>query len=184
MRTNMRPALFDADGHPARNADLHRAVRRFRALGGDYETALAVLKSAYEAGGKDVASGAIRLDAHRASTERSAGHLAGADKADTIRPVAASPGHAKRGAAAIGSIQGAVAKSLFDTVVLPDGRKLREVRWAECPALATKYRRLSHILIAVHNHAIPSDPNTSLDAIVAEKELARIVADAEKINAI
>ena len=94
------------------------------------------------------------------------------------------PGHAKRGAIAIASVQGTMAKSLFDTTILPDGRKLREVRWSECPALATKYRRVSRILMAVHNAAIPPDPSVTLDAIVNDAELNNIIASVEKFNEI
>jgi len=121
------------------------------------------------------------------STEpgRGEGHYQDAGRATTGLPSAASrPGHAKRGIVAIGSVQSAVAKSLFDETVLPDGRRLREVRWAECPILAKKYRRLSRILMAVHNAAIPPDPNASLDTVVSEADLKSIIASVEKFNEI
>jgi len=94
------------------------------------------------------------------------------------------PGHAKRGLSAIASVQPTIAKSLFDSHVLPDGRRLREVRWSECPTLATRYRRHAYVLLAVHNHAIPPNPSATLDVIVNEGQLKSFIADAEKINAI
>lgn len=106
-----------------------------------------------------------------------------ADKADNSAPSSRNfPGHARRGAVAIASIQPTMAKSLFDTVSLPDGRKLRDVRWNECPALATKYRRLSRILMAVHGHAIPESPSTTIDNVVNEQTLKEIIAAVEKFN--
>lgn len=79
-------------------------------------------------------------------------------------------------------VQAALARSLFDTIMLPDGRRLRDIRWNDCPALAQKYRRLAHILTAVHNYAIPPDPSATLDRIVSEHELKGIVATAEEAN--
>jgi len=113
------------------------------------------------------------------------GQRADAVRAGLTMPDAAprnKPGHAKRGAKAIAAVQATMSKSLFDTTVLPDGRRLREVRWAECPTLAAKYRRLSRIIMAVHNTAVPPDPNTTLDNIVTEDTLKEIIASVERFN--
>lgn len=91
------------------------------------------------------------------------------------------PGHSKRNLASIALVQATVAKSLFDTK-LPDGRALREVSWAECPTLARNYRRMSRVLMAVHSHAVPADPSTTLDGIVNEEQLKEIFGAVEKFN--
>jgi len=196
------------------NVDLQIALAKYQNDGGEYGVALAMLNAAYGKGGAgrimsaaeglSPNAGAARTNdgeagqsasadkvQHQApaspSTEpgRGEGHRTHAAEADNRIPSAASrPGHAKRGVIAIGAVQGAVAKSLFDETVLPDGRKLREVRWAECPTLARKYRRLSRILMAVHNAAIPPDPNASLDTVVSEADLKSIITSVEKFNEI
>lgn len=197
-----------------RNVDLQLALAKYQNDGGEYGVALAMLNAAYgkgsegrstsastgqapaadasptndgEAGYTPNADGAVHRMPASPSTEpgRGEGQCAGAEKAVPMAPSAASrPGHAKRGVLAIGAVQSAVGKSLFDETVLPDGRKLREVRWAECPTLAKKYRRLSRILMAVHNAAIPPDPNASLDTVVSEADLKSIITSVEKFNEI
>ena len=94
----------------------------------------------------------------------------------------AAPGHARRGAAAIGSVQPVMSRSLFDTTVLPDGRTLRQVSWSECPTLAKQYRRLSRVLIAVYNHASPADTSSKLDDVVSEDQLKKIIDAVEVVN--
>jgi len=91
-------------------------------------------------------------------------------------------GHARRGAAAISSVQIVLKKSLFDSIVLPDGRALREIRWSECQGLATRYRKLSRILMAVHNVGVPADADTTLDNLVSEDGLKEIVDAVERFN--
>lgn len=213
MTTTLGRALA-SKGILQRNVDLRIALAKYQNDGGEYGVALAMLNAAYGKGGAgrimsaaeglSPNAGAARTNdgeagqtgsSERATgrlpalpstpTGRGEGHTASAGKADDRLPSAASrPGHAKRGVIAIGAVQGAVAKSLFDETVLPDGRKLREVRWAECPTLAKKYRRLSRILMAVHNAAIPPDPNASLDTVVSEADLKSIITSVEKFNEI
>lgn len=116
---------------------------------------------------------------------RSAGQSRLADKANHHVPDAAArkmPGHAKRGAAAIGAVQAVMHKSLFDSTVLPDGRTLREVRWSECPRLSRRYRYLSRVLMAVHNVGIPADPNDTIDNLVNEDGLREIISAVERFN--
>lgn len=92
------------------------------------------------------------------------------------------PPNPPRGLSSIAAVQSTMARSLFDVITLPDGRRLRDIRWNDCPALAQKYRRVAHILTAVHNHAIPPDPYATLDTIVSESDLKEIVATAEEAN--
>ncbi len=210
MTTTLGRALA-SKGILQRNVDLQLALAKYQNDGGEYSVALAMLNAAYGRGGEGrlgsagnghvFAAGTTDGEAGQSSaadragsatpaspstpTGRGEGLSNSADKAVEIVPSAASrPGHAKRGVIAIGAVQGAVAKSLFDETVLPDGRKLREVRWAECPTLAKKYRRLSRILMAVHNAAIPPDPNASLDTVVSEADLKSIITSVEKLNEI
>lgn len=211
--TTMGRALA-SKGILQRNVDLQLALAKYQNDGGEYGVALAMLNAAYgkgsgghtagagngqhpaagaspihdgETGRTPAAESAARAMPASPSAEpgRGEGYARSADEANGDMPsVASRPGHAKRGVIAIGSVQGAVAKSLFDETVLPDGRKLREVRWAECPTLAKKYRRLSRILMAVHNAAIPPDPNASLDTVVSEADLKSIITSVEKFNEI
>lgn len=120
------------------------------------------------------------------SPGRKTGQAISADQADDGLPAAPRPhpGHAKRGLAAVASIQPTLARSLFDTIRLPDGRSIGEVRWNECPRLISQHSRIAHILAACHRSAIPPIPDTPLRSVVSEKELAKIVEDAEKANGI
>lgn len=204
-------AALAAKGLTARNVELQISIAKFQNNGGEYGVALAMLNAAYGKGSggqmRHAHSGRItpadasptndgeegrRPRADKAglglpsslSPERSAGHTTGAGQAIPFVPAAAAklPGHAKRGLAAISAVQGTVAQSLFDTTVLPDGRTLREVRWSECPNLASRYRRLSRILLAIHNVAVPADPNATVDSIVNDDKLNEIVSAVEMVN--
>lgn len=124
-----------------------------------------------------------RSIADAASGGERGGHRSPAEKAIDVVPLRSTIPVSKRDFTARSAVQEALARSLFDTIHLPDGRRLREVRWHECPALARQYRQAAHILTAVHRHAIPVDHTARLDQIVGEADLARIVAEAEKNNA-
>lgn len=198
---------LEARGVVPRNVKFQIALAEFQNNGGEYGVALAMLNAAYGKGSEgrghpafgfqDGANAPLQNDdagqticadeaeemSLASSPNRSTGQRAPADKADHPLPVAANkPGHAKRGLIAIGSVQAAVSKSLFDTTLLPDGRRLRDVRWSECPALASKYRRLSRIFMAVHNHGKPADPDATLDQIVSEEGLSEIINAVERVN--
>lgn len=197
---------FEANGITARNVALQIAIAKFQNNGGTYGVALAMLNAAYGKGGEaepvlpkgqPLSAGASpqndgaghsgrAAEANGAppspSAVRSAGQGALAD-ARALMPVAAKlPGHARRGLRAIGAVQETVSRSLFDTTTLPDGRRLREVRWAELPELAGKYRRLSRVFMAIHHVGTPADPSVTVDQIVNEERLSEIVANVERIN--
>jgi hypothetical protein len=110
------------------------------------------------------------------------GHLGAAEKAIRIVPRSGGPGHSRRGLAAIASVQGTIARSLFERTRLPDGRTLREVRWSELPRLAREYRSLSRVFTAIYKHAVPSDPSVTIDLIVKESELQEILTNVERFN--
>ena len=176
--------LRDAGVEP-RNIQLQLALARFMNNGGTYGVALAMLNAAYGKGsvGHSRSADEGQSAIADAPSDGGGGHTTDANKASSLLPAARRPPNPPRGITSIASVQSTLARSLFDSTVLPDGRRLREVRWSECPALATKYRRVAHVLIAVHNHAIPPDQSATLDTIVSEAELQKIIADAEKSNA-
>lgn len=191
------------------NVELQLAIAKFQNNGGNYGVALAILNAAYGRGksaigalpeGQEDDADNPRTNAAKgrlisvdkalealpdAATERSAGQIWAADKAAVPLPDASprnKPGHAKRGLAAISSVQETVSRSLFDTTKLPDGRSLREVHWAEVPQLAQRYTFLSRVMLLVHRKAVPADPAATLDAIVSESELNEIIGSVEKLN--
>lgn len=202
MKTALATA-FAQKGVTSINVEFQLALAKFQNNGGTYGVALAMLNAAYGKGSggriQDTGDGRCQSADAPPIHDGEVGQRPAADKVRRALPTSPStstgrgapapsaasrPGHARRGAIAIASVQATLAKSLFDTVVLPDGRKLREVRWSECPALAMKYRRLSRVLMAVHNAAIPPDVSATLDTVVNEKELEAIVASVEKFNEI
>lgn len=197
-----------ANGVTRLNVKFQLAIAEFQNNGGEYGVALAMLNAAYGKGSKATAlvpSGQnTDADASRqngdtgrygnadkagkpfpaSSPVSSEGHHEGAEKVGVNLPSVAKrmPGHAKRGAIEIAAVQDAISRSLFDTTVLPDGRRLREVRWSECPALATKYRKLSRIFMAVHNFGVPADASATIDNVVSEKGLEEIIGAVERFN--
>ncbi|MDX0262928.1 hypothetical protein GOC60_17250 [Sinorhizobium meliloti] len=193
------------------NIKLQIAIADFQNSGGTYGVALAMLNAAYGRGSEghylgakrqaiiadaspqnDDAAGHERPAAEAAdlvsaasSPNRSAGRSGRTDEVNALLPNAAArrmPGHAKRGAAAIGAVQPVMQKSLFDSTVLPDGRRLREVKWSECPRLARRYRYLSRLLTAIHSVGVPADPNDTIDNLVNEDRLREIVSAVERFN--
>jgi hypothetical protein len=153
-------------GFVPRNIKFQIAIARYQNSGGEYGVALAMLNAAFGRGSEGQKPEA-------------------ADKAGNREPDAAArkmPGHARRGAAAIGAVQGTMQKSLFDSTILPDGRTLREVKWSECPRLSRRYRYLSRVLMAIHNVGIPADPNDTIDNLVNEDGLKEIISAVERFN--
>jgi hypothetical protein len=167
-----------------RNVKFQMALAEFQNNGGEYGVALAMLNAAYgrvASGGTGSPKDQSVTDA--SSTDRSAGHSIDADVVKASVPVAANkPGHAKRGLRAISAVQDTVSRSLFDTTVLPDGRRLRDVRWSELPELATKYRRLSRIFMAIRNVGTPADTSVTVDQVINEDRLLQIVNAVEAVN--
>lgn len=113
---------------------------------------------------------------------RAEGLLTQADKAVNLLPSSRGPGISRRGLSAIASVQGTIAKSLFERTRLPDGRSLGEVRWSELPRLASEYRSLSRVFTAIWKHAVPADPSVNVATIVTETELQEILTNVERFN--
>lgn len=179
------------------NGAFMEAVREFQSHGGSFGVAYAIICAAYGKGKdtthphQDAAEGqgkgadkaqALSPDA---ATGRGEGRKKVADEANPQVPSASprfKPGHARRGIAAIAAVQETVAKSLFDSIKLPDGRRLREVSWGEVPRLAQNYTFLARVMTLIHRKGIPVDATEKLDRIVSEDELSEIVSTVEKIN--
>jgi hypothetical protein len=172
---------LSAKGVFRHNIEFQVAISKFQNNGGEYGVALAMLNAAY---GRSEGQTTLANDGQFRGADASrpgAGHDPAADKASKNVP---APGHAKRGAGSINAVQGTLAKSLFDSITLPDGRRLRDVRWAECPMLAARYQRLGRILMACRNFAVPPDASQTLDTVVPEAELQHIVDAVERLNAL
>jgi hypothetical protein len=194
------------------NIEFQQAIAKWQNSGGTFGVAYAMLCAAYGRGGagqdsvadearsvvpdaspqnaaegqKTIADEAMHEVPDAAAERSGEGQSTGADEARRHVPGSASsrllPGHARHGMASISAVQGTMSKSLFDRIKLPDGRTLREVRWSECPNLATRYRRLSRILMALWAHGKPVDPNTTVDNLINDAGLKQIVDAVEKFN--
>lgn len=182
---------FKASGITPHEAVFNLALARFQNNGGTYERALAMLDAAY---GKGI-EGRVEhaANGHSKVADDSPTHDGETGRAPSADNVAAShvhvvehnrhkPGHAKRGAIEIASVQPAMAKSAFMSIRLEDGRALGEVRWSEAPILAQRMSRHARILIAAHRYAIPVDPTTPLHEIVPVDEQSNIARMMERLN--
>lgn len=187
-QTALGAKLSDKLGMDARDVRFSVALSEFFNHGGTVERAYELVALAAERMGKSATRRMPEGHAEYADAPRidaAKGHRQRADKAGLYVPDAAprnKPGHAKRGIAAISAVQETVSRSLFDTTKLPDGRSLREVRWAEVPQLAQRYTFLARVMLLVHRKAVPADPATTLDNIVSEAELTEIIGSVEKLN--
>lgn len=192
---------LESAGLSQRDNEFILAIALFENNGGTYERAIELLNAAYRTDGEaghEVPKGR-GSDADPSNPIRSAGHSRYAKKASGPVPASSDlipgkgqavvrthlrkkPGHARRGAAAIASVQETVSRSLFDTIKLPDGRRLREIRWSEVPDLARRYTYLARVMTLCHRTGTPIDPNMTLDQLVKEDELKEIVDATERLN--
>ncbi len=174
--------IFDAAASPTNDDGEGRGIHSDKA-GGSVPSLSSPERSA---GQLADAEKAARCVPSAAPPRTGAGFTTDADKAVPFVPASGSPrfrpGHAKRGIAAIAAVQETVARSLFDTTRLPDGRSLREVHWAEVPQLASRYTFLSRVMTAVHQRGVPADPAATLDELVTEDQLKEIIGAVERLN--
>lgn len=130
----------------------------------------------------DKANGAVP----DAATERSAGQTLSADKAEDLMPSASPrkmPGHARRGAAAIASVQQTMAKSLFDTIRLPgDDRAIGDITWKELQGLARKHAEAYRLLSLIDGYGQPADPDVMVREVLKEDTLREFVEIARLAN--
>ena len=127
-------------------------------------------------------------------TERSAGQKTITPQVLRTSPVAASPsppsrdkhkpGHSTRGMAVIAATNTGLAKALFSTRKLIDGRLMSDVRWSEAPMLAQRSAQDARILLAAHRYATPPDPSWTLGQCVPEADQRRIISAVEEMNAL
>lgn len=200
--STMKHALERA-GLSERDTKLNIALAAFRNNGGSYQQALGLLNAAYYGQPTDLRPGIavtpretarnglkIAADSHDTCANAGApkdgerGHLSFAEHGHegSAPSPSPNPGHARRGLSAIRAAQPALARSLFDSVRLPDGRSLRQVQWHELPKLAGEYRKLSRVLLSLHGRCQPTDPFATVDKVATETELQDALAQAEKHN--
>ena len=121
------------------------------------------------------------------SPQRSTGQSRFADKAGLDVPVAAprnKPGHARRGAAAIASVQPVVAKSLFDTYRLPgDDRAIGDISWKELQHLARKHAEAYRLLALIDGYGQPTNTDAMVRDVIKESTLKEFVEIARLANA-
>lgn len=120
------------------------------------------------------------------SPERNgAGLTRGANKASARvpAPVSAKPGHAKRGLVAIASVQAPLAKSLFDTYLLPDGRAVGNVTWKELQGTARSHAEAFRLLSLIDGYCQPSDPDAKVRDVLKEDTLREFIKIARLSNA-
>src|SRR5882672_12873309 len=108
-----------------RNVELQIAISRFQKAGGEYGVGLAMWNAAYGRGEFERGEGRSTGDAEASkggvpTPGRVWGRPAAADEATDKRH---TPGHSTRGKAAMDAIQAPLARSLFDSILLPDGRR-------------------------------------------------------------
>lgn len=182
--TALGQALSDK-GFVKRNVELQIAISKFQNAGGEFGVAYAMLCAAFGHVRSD--GQAARVDDDQTTTPANAasrGAGQGRGVGEDPSNIARRPGHSRRGATSIAAVQPALNKSLFDSIILPDGRPLRVVRWCDCPTLAARYQRISRVVLACRNYAVPADPTTMLGEMVPEDELQQIVEATERLNAI
>lgn len=121
-----------------------------------------------------------------AATERDgAGHQTRADKARVAMPASSrhTPGHAKRGAAAIAGVQTTMAKSLFDTYRLPgDDRAIGDVTWKELQGLARRHAEAYRLLSLIDGYGVPADQDSKVRDVLKEDTLREFVEIARLSN--
>lgn len=126
-----------------------------------------------------------------ASPERNgAGSTADAVKASIVLPASVSPdfvsvkqhSRAKRGAAAIASVQRTMAKTLFDTYQLPgDDRGIGDVTWKELSGLARKHAEAYRLTALIGGYA-DADPDARVRDVLKEDTLKEFIDIARLSN--
>lgn len=159
---------FTEAGISQRAVRLAIAVAEFQNNGGTYAEARGILDRAYAG-----AQTAVPAD----SAPKPA---AVPDMARRAPRAVVAPSAPRRGAAAIASVQSDIARSIFDSVKLPDGRTLRQVQWHELPKLALEYQRLGRVFTLLHEKVQPTDTFLTLDKVLRESEVLEAIAKAAK----
>ncbi|MFG1308911.1 hypothetical protein [Xanthobacter tagetidis] len=109
------------------------------------------------------------------------GQLSHASHEDSCAPPAPDrplPGHARRGAAGIAAVQGAIAKSLFDTFTV-EGTPIGAMTFGMARRLARRTGIEHHVLSAIIAHVQAPDSTTIREAI-REETLRTAIIEAER----
>lgn len=94
-----------------------------------------------------------------------------------------TPGHARRGAAAIAGVQTTMAKSLFDTYRLPgDDRAIGDVTWKELQGLARRHAEAYRLLSLIDGYGVPADQDSKVRDVLKEDTLREFVEIARLSN--
>jgi hypothetical protein len=94
-----------------------------------------------------------------------------------------TPGHARRGAAAIHAVQATMAKSLLDTFRVRDGRVIGNLMLRDLPDLVASNRKEAAILERVRNHSANGAPHQLVREIISDESLKRFISEAEENHA-
>lgn len=93
-----------------------------------------------------------------------------------------SPGHARRGASVIASVQATMAKSLLDTFKVRDGRVIGDLMLKDLPSLVAANQKEAAILDRIRNHTANGGPSQLVREIISAESLERFVAEAEEVS--
>lgn len=87
-------------------------------------------------------------------------------------------GHAKRGMDAIASVQGTIARSLFDTYII-DGSPIGDLTFGEARRLGRKYGESHYVLAAICAH-VQADDSVSIRDGIKEADLRDFIFNARR----
>lgn len=96
------------------------------------------------------------------------------------KPPRFTPGHARRGASAIASVQHVATKTLLDTFKVRDGRAVGDLLFKELEGLRADNAREASVLRAIQLHTANAAPMHRVRDIVSPATLEAIVAQAEE----
>jgi hypothetical protein len=96
------------------------------------------------------------------------------------KPPRFTPGHARRGASAIASVQHVATKTLLDTFKVRDGRVIGDLLFKELEGLRAANAKEAAVLRAVQHHTANAAPMHRVRDIVSPDTFAAIVASAEE----
>lgn len=89
-----------------------------------------------------------------------------------------NPGYAKRGMDAIASVQGTIARSLFDTYTI-DGLPIGDLTFGEARRLGRKHGESHYVLAAICAH-VRADDSVSIRDGIKEDDLRGFISDARR----
>lgn len=93
-----------------------------------------------------------------------------------------TPGHARRGAAAIASVQPVMAKTLLDTWTVRDGRIVGDLMLKDLAGLVASNRKEAAVLDKIRNHSANGDPSQLVREIISAESLERFISEAEEVS--